>query len=107
MPKRNGFFMVSNRIFDFGLTPRTFAVYCCLLRHKNQTTNECWPSRETIAKMCRCTRRTVDKAMHELCDSGLIKKEERFADDGRRTSNLYTVFDLLLERSSGQEIASG
>lgn len=34
MPKRNGFFMVSNRIFDFGLTPRTFAVYCCLLRHK-------------------------------------------------------------------------
>lgn len=107
MPKRNGFFMVSNRIFDFGLTPRTFAVYCCLLRHKSQTTNDCWPSRETIARMCRCTRRTVDKALHELCDIGLVKKEKRYAADGRRTSNLYTVCDLLPERYAEQNTTPG
>ena len=102
MPKRNGFFMVSNRIFDFGLTPRTFAVYCCLRRHKSQTTNDCWPSRETIARMCRCTRRTVDKALHELCDIGLVKKEKRYAADGRRTSNLYTVCDCSLNGAQGR-----
>lgn len=40
---KTNFFMVSNRIFDLELTPRTLAVYCCLLRHKSQITNGCWP----------------------------------------------------------------
>ena len=99
---KTNFFMVSNWIFDLELTPRTLAVYCCLLRHKSQITNGCWPSRETIARMCRCTRRTVDKALHELCDIGLVKKKERYASDGRRTSNLYIVCDLPLDGVQGR-----
>lgn len=91
MTKRNGFFMVSNQIFDFGLGPRAFVVYCCLLRHKDHANNDCWPSRNTIAGLCGCTRRTVDKALHELCEVGLVKKQKRHAADGRRISNRYIM----------------
>lgn len=99
--------MVSNNIFELGLKPRTLVVYCCLLRHMDNSTHHCWPSRKTIAGLCSCTERTVDKAIHELCGIGLVKKEERYAADGRRTSSLYTMRGLPSEESPVQETGSG
>lgn len=33
--QHKNFFMVSNKIFELGLKPRDFIVYCCLLRHSD------------------------------------------------------------------------
>ncbi|MEG2634138.1 MAG: helix-turn-helix domain-containing protein [Oscillospiraceae bacterium] len=88
------FFMVSNSIFEFGFTPHTFAVYCCLLRHMSMKTRTCYPSRAEIAKLCRTSLKTVDKAIKLLCDSGLVQKQARYGLERGRDSNLYTLADL-------------
>lgn len=96
LKKTNGnFFMVANRIFDLGLKPREFTVYCCLLRHSDINNHTCFPSRRLIAKECRMDRKTVDTAIAVLSDMKLIKKIHRYREDGTKTSNLYYVSDLL------------
>ena len=91
------FFMVPNRIFDLGLKPRDFIVYCCLLRHRDNNIRTCFPSRRLIAKECCMDRKTVDSAVENLSALGLVKKVCRHREDGTRTSNLYYVADLSMD----------
>ena len=93
-PSRRDFFIVANRIFEFQLKPRDFAVYCCLLRHADNKNLTCFPSRRTISKECQIDKKTVDVALNNLIDIGLIKKVTRTRFDGSKTSNLYYVVDL-------------
>lgn len=37
--KRKNFFIVPNQIFELGLKPKEFIVYCCLLRHSDKNTD--------------------------------------------------------------------
>ena len=96
---RKDFFIVSNRIFEFELKPRDFAVYCCLLRHADNKDFTCFPSRRTISKECLIDKKTVDVALNNLIDIGLIKKVARTRFDGSKTSNLYHVVDLTKNNS--------
>ena len=89
------FFMVSNQIFDLGLKPKDFTVYCCLLRYSDNNIRTCFPSRRLIAKECQMDRKTVDSAIENLSALGLVKKVCRHREDGTRTSNLYYVANLL------------
>lgn len=91
---RKDFFMVANRIFELNLKPRDFAVYCCLLRHADIEKHTCFPSRRTISKECQIDKKTVDVALNNLIDIGLIRKITRTRFDGSKTSNLYHVVDL-------------
>ena len=91
------FFMVPNRIFDLGLKPRDLIVYCCLLRRSDNNTRACFPSRRLIAKECRIDRKTVDSAIENLSALGLVKKIQRYRENGTRTSNLYYVADLSMD----------
>ena len=50
--KRKNFFMVDNRIFEYGLKPRDIAVYCFLCRRMNRESNVAFPSRRDIANGC-------------------------------------------------------
>lgn len=93
--KNGNFFMVSNRIFDLGLKPRDFIVYCCLLRHSDNNTRTCFPSRRLIAKECQMDRKTVDTAIENLVALDLVKKIQWHRENGTRTSNLYYVVNLL------------
>ena len=43
--KHKNFFIVPNQIFELGLKPKEFVVYCCLLRHSDKNTDNCFPSR--------------------------------------------------------------
>ena len=95
--EKGNFFMVPNRIFDLGLKPRDFIVYCCLLRHRDNNTRTCFPSRRLIAKECRIDRKTVDSAIENLSALGLVKKIQRYRENGTRTSNLYYVADLSMD----------
>lgn len=40
--KHKNFFIVPNQIFELGLKPKEFAVYCCLLRHSDKNTDNCF-----------------------------------------------------------------
>lgn len=93
------FFIVSNRIFDVGLKPMEFSVYCYLLRCKDNKTATCFPSRGDIAKKCQISLRSVDKSLNRLCELKLITKQHRFVLDkcGQpegQSSNLYYVSEL-------------
>lgn len=89
------FFMVANKIFELGLKPKDFTVYCCLLRHRDNENSSCFPSRRVIAKECCMDRKTVDSAIEKLSALGLVKKVCRHRENGTRTSNLYYVADLM------------
>ncbi len=92
--KHKNFFMVANRIFDFGLKPKELSVFCCLLRHCDERMH-CFPSRKTIAKECCIALTTVDSAMSTLIALGLVYKINRKRKDGSRSSNRYQVADLI------------
>lgn len=95
--EKGNFFMVSNRIFELGLKPRDFIVYCCLLRHSDNNIHTCFPSRRLIAKECCMDRKTVDSAIENLSALGLVKKVCRYREDGTKTSNLYYVANLSMD----------
>ena len=93
--KHKNFFIVPNQIFELGLKPKEFVVYCCLLRHSDKNTDNCFPSRRLIANECSIDKKTVDSALKELEARGLIKKVCRYRENGSRTSNMYYLASLL------------
>ena len=93
--KHKNFFIVPNQIFELGLKPKELAVYCCLLRHSDKNTDNCFPSRRLIADECSMDKKTVDSALKELEARGLIKKVCRYRENGSRTSNMYYLASLL------------
>lgn len=92
--QHRNFFMVANRVFELGLKPRDFTVYCCLLRHSS-TNGTSYPSRRLLAKECGIDRKTVDAAIESLSSLGLVQKFCRYREDRTRTSNLYYTASLL------------
>ena len=87
--KRKNFFMVDNRIFEYGLKPRDIAVYCFLCRRMNRESNVAFPSRRDIANGCGIRKEeTVDKAIKALLEKDLIEKFHRYTNAGDYGSNV-------------------
>ena len=59
------FSIISNRINDYRLKPRDYAVYCCLVKHSDKN-GVCFPSRRLIAEECCIDKKTVDAAIRSL-----------------------------------------
>ena len=72
--KHKIFFIVPNQIFELALKPKAFVVYCCLLRHSDKKTDNCFQSRRPIADECSMDKKTVDSALKELEARGLMKR---------------------------------
>lgn len=90
--KRKNFFMVDNRIFEYGLKPRDIVVYCFLCRRMNRESNVAFPSRRDIANGCGIRKEeTVDKAIKALLEKGLIEKFHRYTNAGDYGSNVYRL----------------
>ena len=90
--RRTNFFIVDNRIFEYDLKPRDIAVYCFLCRRLNQESNVAFPSRKDIGKGCGIKKEeTVDKALKELVEKGLIEKYHRHTNAGDCGSNVYIL----------------
>jgi len=51
----------------------------------------CWPGIKTIAKKCGISHVSVIKNIDKLSKFGLINSERRYNENGRRTSNYYTL----------------
>ena len=90
--KRKNFFMVDNRIFEYGLKPLDIAVYCFLCRRMNRESNVAFPSRRDIASGCGIRKEeTVDKAIKALLEKDLIEKFHRYTNAGDYGSNVYRL----------------
>ena len=90
--KRKNFFMVDNRIFEYGLKPRDITVYCFLCRRMNRESNVAFPSRRDIANGCGIRKEeTVDKAIKALLEKDLIEKFHRYTNAGDYGSNVYRL----------------
>src|SRR4051812_29265109 len=79
-----------NKIFDMNITPKSKLVYIYLCRMAGSKA-QCFPSRKTMAAACGLCVESVKRALQELAAAGLIGKVEQFKENGRQTSNLYTI----------------
>ena len=51
----------------------------------------CWPGIKTIAKDLKLSPRTVQRALNDLERAGYIERQQRYRENGSRTSNLYVI----------------
>ena len=91
------FFMLPNEIFKYKLKPRDFTVLACLVKHSNSDFT-CFPSYRTIAKECSISEKTVGQALKVLSEKRLIEITNRSRDDGSKSSNLYHIIFLNVEK---------
>ena len=91
------YFKMSNAIFVYGLSPIQLSVYCYLCRCAGQR-GSCWPSMNTIARCCGCSRNAARAAVQKLAAQGFIRvlaSYDELVDGGRRqTNNTYFILDL-------------
>jgi len=68
------------------------AVYVAIKRHADQH-GEAHPSRQTIARLAKCSTKTVDRAVERLVDINALEKHARRLPSGDPTSNLYVIHE--------------
>ena len=78
------------------LAPAPKIVLYWIANHHNGETGLCFPSINRLAKVCRMSRRSVEKHIADLAGLGLIQVTQRFRPEGGKTSNSY---QLLLKSS--------
>ena len=61
------------------------------LKDRADKDGTCWPSIRTIAKELKLSRATVYRALDDLCSANLLEREDRWRENGGRTSNLYKL----------------
>ncbi len=78
-------------------------VLLCLACHAHDgQLGACFPSLNTIAKICRRSKPTVIAALKQLEFMGLISIEKRPKKDGNYKSNYYTIHnDLIISFKKG------
>ena len=97
--ERGDFFILPLDFFDRGLSTNAIAVYGALAYFSDKN-GQCFPSRMTIGNVCGgMSRPVVDKALKELEDKLMIGIDHRFKD-GKQTTNLYTLYDLVDKREA-------
>lgn len=69
---------------------RAIAVYMYLKDRTNKD-GTCYPAISTIAKDLKLSRRTVQRAIADLEQSGNLIKEQRWRENGGKSSLLFTV----------------
>ena len=87
---------------DTLLPPRAVSVYM-YLKDRSNSAGSCWPGIKTIAGELGLSTRTVQRALDDLEDAGLIVKKQRRRKNGSLTSNLYR----LTKRKTSQPPAKG
>lgn len=71
-----------------GLSPAQKIVLIHLADRHNPD-NGCFPSQSRLAADCEMSRATLNRHLNALEESGLIRREQRYAEDGSQRSTLY------------------
>jgi predicted transcriptional regulator len=81
-----------------GMKSSTKFVMIALCDYANKETFLCFPSHNSIARRTCLSASTVQRAIKDLCDLGLISYANRYDDKGNYTSNHYFIqIDRLSE----------
>ena len=87
------FFMVPNSVIDeAGLSAHEKAVFAVLARHRNKSTNECFPGLAKIMRLTPASKPTVIKAIRSLLEKGLISM--RVEGEKHLQRHIYSFPDL-------------
>lgn len=82
--------MINGQIYAANLPERDKIVYL-YLKERCGTANQCFPSMKTIAKdLCLC-KKTVKRAVHELEKNGYIYTEQRWRENGGKSTLLFRI----------------
>ena len=76
------------KLYQTDLPHRAKLVYI-YLHDRMDSEKKAWPGLGTIAKDLSLSRSTVKRAVKDLEQAGLIRKEPHFRDNGSATSNRY------------------
>jgi len=63
------------------------------LKNRANKDKTCFPAIGTIAGDMKLSRRTVERALTDLEESGFLLREHRFRSKGGKSSNLYWLID--------------
>lgn len=78
-------------------------VLLALAEYADRQDGTCFPSRKTLAAECEMSPATVTRALATLAELDMVKVDERRREDGRLTSNLYTLTVAQNEPRSGEQ----
>ena len=81
-----------NFLYCMDLSQRAKLVYLYLYDRKNKD-NVTWPGINTIARDLSISRTTVKRAIQDLEDAALVRKEAHFRQNGSATSNRYYLLE--------------
>ena len=90
------FAIIPESVLYADISSAAVRVFATLNRYANSDTGKCHPSRATIAKKCHINIKTVDRAMQELVNLGVVRVDRRKVDGtDEYTSNEYTIIMSL------------
>ena len=87
------FAIIDEWVLDLDISDRGIRLYAVLNRYADKDTNKAFPSRQTLADRLRCSPKSVDRALDELIQFGLLKKQQRH--------NSSLIFTLVTPVSRG------
>lgn len=84
---------IDNRMIDRmpELGAYACSIYMVLVRCQNRVTGACFPSLKKLVKATGLDKKTVIKYLRVLEREGYVKKQKRYTQRGRRTSNQYDI----------------
>lgn len=77
-------------LYSSELPHRAVTVYM-YLRDRCDKDGKCFPAIGTIAKELKLSRSTVKRAIADLEQSGHLRKERRWRENGGKSSNMYYI----------------
>lgn len=83
------------------LSHRARSVYM-YLHDRSDAAGICWPSIKTVAADLKLSRRTVQRALNDLEQAGLVMRQLRHRPNGSLTSNQYQI-----QKKTSQSPAKG
>lgn len=72
------------------LSHRAISVYIYLKDRENKD-GECWPAIPTIARELKLSQSTVRRALQDLRKAGFLETEQRYRDNGGKSSLCYRL----------------
>ena len=77
-------------LYETDLPSRAIYVYLYLVLRANRE-GQCWPAVPRIAADLKLSERTVQRALSDLREAGLIETEQRYRKNGAKSSNLFHI----------------
>jgi hypothetical protein len=88
---RDGWASIPRWVLDTDMSCHAKLLLVVLSSYVNVRSQQCWPSHATLAGQCGVSVDTVQRALRELRDRGLVTWEQRTRRDTGQTSNLYSL----------------